>query len=605
VEVAAQSVVYDLAHESGSFQEVFVQFGDAFYFSGEELEILDREHMVIKKGVLSSCDQPTPHWSVGVRLARIEKDGYAVVKGASFRITGVPILYFPFLILPAFENRRTGLLMPETGSSARNGLYYGQPFYWAPRDDFDMTFTPWYYLDAGLQYNLEARYVLRPDLQGQLQSSLISDRLLDDVSNRPLEEGEPISKHRYRVKFDHYQKIWDGDLIIDVDQGSDFQYDRDYLRDTHQSKLRDYTDHGSYFRTIGRNALALTWNRTDRILAGTDRIARISHQPSLAFTQPTQGIGLGFFMRSKVFLDWFEFDDLGEDALGDDVFRMGVDVECSRTKNLSAWIHTRYGAGYTGAFYTAKQADLDDTLGGGYAFAEVLGPRLSRRFSSGEQEFVHFLDAGLDFWLGSEPSQAFVEGVFFDELDLRIADQVDGMLSAWKVQSRLFRGGQPFLELELRQRVNWRSGQTKEPVDIRGRLFNPAGYHINALLEYNPETNHFDSLSVYGNINRKAWTGYAGYVRRKNESPDHQDSLICISQLRPANWPVHFKLAFDYDFLESRFKSQEFQAGYLGSCMGLTLRYLKTPFTSGDASAHKWIQLTVSFKNLGEFGLKY
>lgn len=605
IEVAAQSVVYDLAQESGSFLRVSAQFGDAFFFSGEELEILDRQHIVIKKGVLTSCDQPTPHWSVGISQARVERDGYAIIKGASFRLAEVPVLYFPFLIMPAFQDRRSGLLIPETGSSARNGLYYGQPLYWAPRRDFDLTVTPWYFLDAGMQVNLEARYAPRWDLRGQLEASVISDDLLEIPENRPLEEGEPISQHRFRVKFDHVQRIAGGDLIVGVDHGSDFQYDRDFLRDTDQSKLRDYVIKGSLFRRFGRNSMSLSWHETDRILAGIDRIAHIAGRPSLTFTQPTQAIGGGWFLRSKTYLDWIRFEDLGAEALGDDMLRLGADVECSRTKNVTSWVHTRFGTGYAGAHYRAEEADRHDSLGGLYAFAEVLGPRLTRRSTRGARSIVQFLNAGLDFKYGAESSQTFIEAVQFDELDLRIADQVDGMVSAWKIQSRLFRADQPFLEMELRQRVHWASDRDREPIELRARLFNPSGYHLNGMLEYNSKTQHIDALSLYGNVHRRAWRGYAGYVRRKSGSPDYQDSLIAITQLRPASWPMHFKLAFDYDFLESRFKSQEFQATYTGSCMGLTLRYLKTPFTSGDASGHRWVQLTVSFKNLGEFGIKY
>ena len=158
VEVAARKTTFFTSSSAGIFEEATAQFGNEFFFVGERVEMLEGgQEFLIENGVITACNQARPQWSLKIKKARIKKEGYAIIHGARFRIKDVPVIYIPWLIVPAMQERRSGLLMPVTGSSERNGSFLSQPIYWAPRGDFDMTFTPSFYKNAGLKMDVEAR----------------------------------------------------------------------------------------------------------------------------------------------------------------------------------------------------------------------------------------------------------------------------------------------------------------------------------------------------------------------------------------------------------------------------------------------------------------
>ncbi|WP_241894675.1 LPS assembly protein LptD, partial [Helicobacter pylori] len=67
----------------------------------------------------------------------------------------------PSSILPinASNKRTTGFLYPEFGTSNLDGFIYLQPFYLAPKNSWDMTFTPQIRYKRGFGLNFEARYI--------------------------------------------------------------------------------------------------------------------------------------------------------------------------------------------------------------------------------------------------------------------------------------------------------------------------------------------------------------------------------------------------------------------------------------------------------------
>jgi len=288
--------------------------------------------------------------------------------------------------------------------------------------------------------------------------------------------------------------------------------------------------------------------------------------------------------------------------------RIGLDSELSRAQNWGRFLHSRYGVRYQGAY--DHDGDQDDSRGGAFAFLETVGPRLQRVFDKGTRRKVNYLDARLIVNYGRQEVDPFLEGIFFDELDLRIAEQVDGFRTAWKVNSRYFTGERglvrPFFEMELSQDLNFDEEVPNPPVKARFRLFNLTGIHTNGIFDYNSDRGTLDTLSVYTSVNRGEWHGYGGYVKRRPDQTGTRESFIGISQWYLRSWRSRFKIALDYDFELQDFKSQEFLYGYQGQCMGASVRYIKSPFDSARTGSPDYFQFTLSLRNLSEnIGTKF
>ncbi len=605
VEVAAQHAVFDLSTQAGLFEDVSVQFGDDLFFRGERLEVLDRDRVLIIKGTMTSCNQPVNHWSVRIKTAQIKREGYASIRGATLRVLNVPVIYLPAMWLPAFQDRRSGMLVPETGSSDRNGLYLGIPFYWAPREDFDLTLTPYFFDDAGLRSDVEIRYAPSDEIHGTFQGNYIRDQVIERADQPPLESGEPIDPSRYRLHLQHAQRMAGGQLNIHVDEGSDFQVERDFLVDTERSRIRDYVQQAEFTRTFELFAVRLQMDQTRRILSDVNNISEVRFLPSLRLVQPQTHIGAGIFMTNRAYLDQLRFRDLGPQSISDDTWRFGLESEFSRATNVGAYIHTRYGTGFRGVSYQTDSTQ-DGERQGAYVFADVLGPRLLRKYYGKDREFAHLIDYGLTARYGTDDREPIFDDIFFDELDIRLDRQLSAdVQGGWFVQSRVFVGSGgvvlPYLEIDLRQ--GWMSHSSQQPIKMTVRLGDRKGYTLNGLVEYEPEAGVFDTVTLYGNVKRGRFQGFMGYVKRDlNTEP--QDSLLAASHLSFLNQKARVRVSFDYDFNISDFKSQELTLSYQGACVGGVMRYIEAPFSSDVSADSQWFQLGITLRNLGELGLR-
>ena len=86
----------------------------------------------------------TPTWSL--RARRIEQNSntqLVTYNDAVLEIKGVPVLYIPWFAHPdPTSERRTGLLIPDVGSSSKTGLSYEQPYYIVLSPSEDITIRP-------------------------------------------------------------------------------------------------------------------------------------------------------------------------------------------------------------------------------------------------------------------------------------------------------------------------------------------------------------------------------------------------------------------------------------------------------------------------------
>jgi len=178
-----------------------------------------------------SCAEP---WRIRADRAELEVDGYGTVRDARFEVLGVPVVWLPWMVYPIKTQRETGFLFPEITLTSRDGFGLGLPFFWAVRDELNLTLTPAWTRDRGFAVEGDAEYVLGRESWGELYGAFLND---EDIDANSL--AEPYERERWattglqdwflpggmRLKSD-FRFASDNDATLDIDGLNERRADR-------------------------------------------------------------------------------------------------------------------------------------------------------------------------------------------------------------------------------------------------------------------------------------------------------------------------------------------------------------------------------------------
>lgn len=148
-------VFADFIELTGDFRDGMIQnfralMADQSRFASVTAKRSDGTRTVMRRATYSPCqpcaDNPTraPVWQI--RAERITHDQTAkdvTYKNAWIEFGGVPVAFTPYMSHPdGSENRKSGFLMPDFGSSSQVGTMVGVPYYWVIGPSADATITP-------------------------------------------------------------------------------------------------------------------------------------------------------------------------------------------------------------------------------------------------------------------------------------------------------------------------------------------------------------------------------------------------------------------------------------------------------------------------------
>ncbi|AQW86424.1 putative lipooligosaccharide transport system, OM component (LptD family) [Campylobacter pinnipediorum subsp. caledonicus] len=103
----------------------------------------DSKYYTIKQAIVSSCNVNDPDWSISASSTKLNRQSkFLHMFNPVFRIGNVPVFYLPYFGFSIDKHRRSGLLTPEVGYRKKEGIYYKQPIYFAPYDEFDFQLDP-------------------------------------------------------------------------------------------------------------------------------------------------------------------------------------------------------------------------------------------------------------------------------------------------------------------------------------------------------------------------------------------------------------------------------------------------------------------------------
>ena len=173
--LTADSAKLNLNTGSGHLEDVQIEFAEGgFKLDAAEAERERGEIYTLKETTLTTCEcaeeTNCPPWRIRANDAKIVRNGYGQVWGATVDVLNVPVFYTPYLIFPAKSERQSGLLPATFGRGRRSGFDFELPFFWAIDDSTDMTLTGIYESNVrtGLDTELRKVFSLNHRLEGGL-----------------------------------------------------------------------------------------------------------------------------------------------------------------------------------------------------------------------------------------------------------------------------------------------------------------------------------------------------------------------------------------------------------------------------------------------------
>ncbi|MFY8274330.1 LPS assembly protein LptD [Pseudoalteromonas sp. SSDWG2] len=212
---------------------------------GAEQLRVSEEGLFLNNASFTTCPVDNETWSISAdEIILSQQEGWGETWGTTLKIYDTPVMYLPYFTFPINDQRKTGFLAPKFSSSNRFGLETVTPYYINLAPNYDLTLTPRYMSEKGLQLKSEFRY-----LTSTTQGMLGVEYLGSDDSDPQLG-----SRHLYHWQQQSYfNDSWRAG--VDITNVSDDNYltdlNSDYATktDTHLARSAILTHLGERWRT--------------------------------------------------------------------------------------------------------------------------------------------------------------------------------------------------------------------------------------------------------------------------------------------------------------------------------------------------------------------
>ena len=255
--LTASQVEMDLQQQTGTMHDgtLFLSENN-FFITGAKIEKLKDNVYVVEKASVTTCKGDSPDWMITGKYLKVTVEGYGHMRNATFRAKKTPVMFTPYLLFPAKQQRQSGLLVPEFGSSSRWGFYVTQPLFWAINDSMDATFYGQYLEKRGFKVGTELRYAITETSKGTWMFDFLNDRKIDDGTGDSSEnwgytDDDVLrpNRDRYWFRMSHYNDLPLG-LFAKLDM--DVVSDQDYLTEFRPGYMGFYETENYYRRNFDR-----------------------------------------------------------------------------------------------------------------------------------------------------------------------------------------------------------------------------------------------------------------------------------------------------------------------------------------------------------------
>ncbi len=181
-----------------TFEKIFLTTQEDLWMSSKRATKEGTNYRLFDSQI-SSCDTLNPDWTIAFSEAFYHEDKqFITMKDAKLRFYDTTVFYFPYLAFPTLTKRTTGLLLPRFKLSLNansEGFMYEQPFFYAPKPNWDIEFDPQIRTSRGFGAYATARFVDSNHSEGYLRTGYFRNYL------------------DYAKEYDFNREHWGGELF--------------------------------------------------------------------------------------------------------------------------------------------------------------------------------------------------------------------------------------------------------------------------------------------------------------------------------------------------------------------------------------------------------
>ena len=257
------------------------------FFQGEVLAKVGPGRYQITKGSFTTCVQPTRRWEITGSSGTVEVNKRVLLKNALLKVKDVPLFYLPVIYYPINkQDRSTGFLLPQYGSTTLHGTTISNAFFWAINRSQDATFSHDWFAKTGAAYGAAYRYVLSPASNGNAGIHIINEhevKLDDGTVTSPAHQS-------YRLEGQMGQTLKRGFRL-----SANAYYFTDASTQQQYQNFADATQRSRFFNAflngnVGRVRVNVNANQRD-FFYGTTTATRTGSLPSASVSLGDKPIG--------------------------------------------------------------------------------------------------------------------------------------------------------------------------------------------------------------------------------------------------------------------------------------------------------------------------
>lgn len=203
-----EHVVLNVASDMKEVSPLFLLEQKAGLWMSAATAVVKKDDYHLQSGMISGCDPQNPLWRIYFSSADYNQETkWVQLYNTRLHLYNIPVLYIPYFAYPTDTSRHSGLLLPTFGYSSDEGLFYEQPIYLAPYDEWDLELRPQIRTLRGRGLYSTLRF----------QDSKFSNGTLDlgyfRESERYSEEKNLANKKHYGAQFQYSNSNWLDDWL--------------------------------------------------------------------------------------------------------------------------------------------------------------------------------------------------------------------------------------------------------------------------------------------------------------------------------------------------------------------------------------------------------
>ena len=590
------------------------------YFWGDLIEKQGPRKYVITRGYFTTCVQPTPRWDMCSTKITINIDDHVLAHHTVFRVKGVPLMYLPVMYYPLHEDERsTGFLLPNFGTSTFRGTALSNGFFWAIGRSQDATFFHDWFTRTGQGAGLEYRYLSGVGSSGSFRGYRLNQRATvfdedDAASTLP-------ARTSYQIDASVNQSL--GRRLRaqgNVEYFSDVSTQQLYHQDTYQRSMSRRIISGGLTGVYGPATLGGYYSRSEQFSDARSSTVYGSTPRATASIAPTKLFGSPVYasLNSEyVFQPNRRLEDgivIADESLARFDIAPTLRAPLSKLTYLSVTANAAYRSTYFSRSVDETGAFVDAGVSRQYMSLQtnIIGPVLSKIWDTPESGY-------------SDRMKHVIEPTFNLEYITEMANQTRVPLTdssavavggaaklTYGVTNRLIartraadgaRGStREFLTVGVQQ-TYYTNPQTSlfdtqyvsyflrqrpidlSPIAVTARLSPAAAIDANARLEYDVTGNGLQILTAGGTLNTAASSSNLSFSRQRPTPTSETSSyLTASSSWRFAQGRTTAFYGLNWDIDAKYIYSQSLGGAYMAQCCGVRADFQVVNFLPGVSS---------------------